>query len=74
MLSINKLPCSSSPHAPIIPQVIPKPAARPRIVLATLPPAMVFNADVFSGEARKWALTSLKMDFSSSDATYERRN
>lgn len=53
---------------------MPKPAARPRIVLATLPPAMVFNEDAFSGEATTWELTSLKMKFSSSAATYESQN
>uniref|UniRef100_A0A0A9GNT2 Uncharacterized protein n=1 Tax=Arundo donax TaxID=35708 RepID=A0A0A9GNT2_ARUDO len=50
ILLTNKRPWLSSPQAPIIPVDIPKPAESPRIVLATLPPAIVVIGERLSRE------------------------
>jgi len=74
ILLTNNFPCSSSPHAPIIPQETPKPALSPLIVFATLPPAIVFIGDSSSGEASLCAFTSFNICSSSSIATYITQN
>lgn len=67
----KRAPCSSSPQAPITPHEIPKPAARPLMVLVTLPPAIVFTGDRSFGEDEIWVFTSFSRSFSSSAATYQ---
>ncbi|KAJ0919806.1 hypothetical protein HanRHA438_Chr05g0233891 [Helianthus annuus] len=70
----NRAPCSSSPHAPITPHEIPKPAASPLMVLVTLPPAIVFTGGRSFGEDKIWVSTSFSISFNSSAATYQKRS
>lgn len=70
ILCINIRPWSSSPHAPIMPVETLNPAARPRIVLATLPPAIVRIWDRESAEGSMCVFNSLNISFNSSVLTY----
>lgn len=70
MLRMNRQPWSSSPQAVIIPLETPKPATMPRIVLATLPPAIVIDGGSSFSKGRIWALILLNIWSKSLAATY----